>query len=73
MDTIIYDKGAKALRCILPNGNHLYMPCFLAPAQGKTTFTGEEATGNKAIARCRVPIYRRDHVHTREGLATPCW
>ena len=30
-----YDKGAKALRCILPNGNHLYMPCFLAPSKGK--------------------------------------
>ena len=51
-----YDKGAKALRCLLPNGNHLYMPCFLAPSQGKTTFTGEEASANKAIARCRYVI-----------------
>lgn len=51
-----YDKGAKALRCLLPNGNHLYMPCFLAPSQGKTSFTGEEASANKAIARCRYVI-----------------
>ena len=51
-----YDKGAKALRCLLPNGNHLYMPCFLAPASGKTTFTGEEASANKAIARCRYVV-----------------
>ena len=51
-----YDKGAKALRVLLPNGNHLYMPCFLAPSQGKTTFTGEEATANKAIARCRYVV-----------------
>ena len=51
-----YDKGAKALRCLLPNGNHLYMPCFLAPAKGKTSFTGEEACTNKAIARCRYVI-----------------
>ena len=52
----VYDKGAKALRCILPNGNHLYMPCFLAPSQDKTTFTGEEAMVNKAIARCRYVV-----------------
>ena len=52
----VYDKGAKALRCLLPNGNHLYMPCFLAPAKGKTSFTGAEASTNKAIARCRYVI-----------------
>jgi hypothetical protein len=51
-----YDKGAKALRCILPNGNHLYMPCFLAPAKGKSTFTGTESSANKAIARCRYVV-----------------
>ena len=45
----VYDKGAKALRCLLPNSNHLYMPCFLAPAKGKTSFTGAEASTNKAI------------------------
>ena len=32
------------------------MPCFLAPSQGKTTFTGTEASANKAIARCRYVV-----------------
>ena len=52
----VYDKGAKALRILLPNGNHVYMPVFLAPSKGKTSFTGEEASTNKAIARCRYVI-----------------
>ena len=44
----IYDKGVRGIQT--PNDNFIYIPFFLAPAKGKTKFTGEEAGGNKATA-----------------------
>ena len=53
---VAYDKGVRGMRSMLPNFNFVFMPCFLAPAKGKTSFTGEEASANKAIARCRYVV-----------------
>ena len=42
--------------CFLPNDNHVYRPCFLAPAKGKVKFTGSEAAENKAVAKDRYVV-----------------
>ena len=48
---VAYDKGIRGMRSILPNLNFVFMPCFLAPAQGKTKFEVEEAIETRGIAR----------------------
>ena len=53
-DAVSYDKGVRG--SFLPNDNHRYQPCFLAPAKGKKKFTGVEAGGNKAIAKNRYVV-----------------
>lgn len=47
-DSTVYDKGVRGR--FEPNNNFRYCPNFLAPARGKTKFTGKEAGENKAIA-----------------------
>ena len=53
---VCYDKGICGLQMILPNYNHVYMPHFLAPSEGKTKFTLEEAVYNKAVATNRYVV-----------------
>ena len=50
---IAYDKGIRGMRSLLPNLNFVFMPCFLAPAKGKTQFTADEAIGSRGVARNR--------------------
>ena len=44
------------MRSLLPNYNFVFMPCFLAPAKGKTQFTSEEAVVNRGVARNRYVV-----------------
>ena len=44
------------MRSVLPNYNHVFMPCFLAPASGKTRFSGEEGVRNRGISRNRYVV-----------------
>ena len=53
---IAYDKGIRGMRSLLPNLNFVFMPCFLAPAKGKTQFTVDEAIESRGIARNRYVI-----------------
>ena len=53
---VAYDKGIRGMRSILPNMNFVFMPCFLAPAKGKTQFTVDEAAENRGIARNRYVV-----------------
>ena len=54
--SVSYDKGIRGLRAILPHYNNVYMPCFLRPSEGKTHFTIEEASLNKAVATNRYVV-----------------
>ena len=51
--SLVYDKGAKALKTIVPNGNHVYIPNVLGPASGKVSYTGEEAGDRTVPLHCR--------------------
>ena len=51
-----YDKGIRGMRSILPNLNFVFMPTFLAPSQGKTKLTVDEAIETRGTARCRYLI-----------------
>lgn len=53
---VAYDKGIRGMRSLLPNLNFTFMPCFLAPAKGKTQFTPEEAIESRGIARNRYVV-----------------
>eukprot|EP00966_Prymnesium_polylepis_P033390 776392-Prymnesium_polylepis.1 len=52
--SVAYDKGIRGMRSILPNLNFVFMPCFLAPSEGKNKFDVDEAVKqNRGIARNR--------------------
>ena len=53
---VCYDKGIRGLRTLLPNYNHVYMPNFLRPSEGKNKFTLDEAIENKGIATNRYVV-----------------
>ena len=54
--SVCYDKGIRGLNMLLPRYNHVYMPNFLAPSEGKTQFSLEEAFENKGIATNRYVV-----------------
>eukprot|EP00966_Prymnesium_polylepis_P286914 6627065-Prymnesium_polylepis.1 len=54
--SVAYDKGIRGMRSLLPNFNFVFMPCFLAPAKGKTKFTVDEAIQGRGIARNRYVV-----------------
>ena len=54
--SVCCDKGIRGLNMLLPRYNHVYMPNFLAPSEGKTQFDLEEAMENKGIATNRYVV-----------------
>ena len=53
---LAYDKGIRGMRSLLPNLNFVFMPCFLAPSQGKTQLTVNEAVETRGVARNRYVV-----------------